>query len=217
MSAYCSRAEAVAAGADDSDLVALDAAIVAASARVDGYTGSFFDQRTLTVPLEVEDGGLAFLPAEGTVTAVRLLRPGQPAQALDAAAFHVVGTRLYTPAATGDADILVAGAEPYRGGYARLLGPVPTRLEVDGVFGPASTPEPVSAATALVTALLRPRSYTPTADAEGVPQGVEGGAGMETAPEVVRPVAGRLEATTGVAEADRLLQPYRVRGGFRFG
>lgn len=217
MTAYSTTETAIAAGADGTDLPALTALLEQVAARIDMYTGTWFDLRVTTLRLEVDpEQSVVMLPAEGTVTAVRVLPAGT---LLGATSWRQVKTRLYLPGAgLPTADILVAGAEPYRGGYRNLLGLLPSEIEVDGTFGPPTVPGPVALASDLLAAMLLPKAYTPAADAEGVPTGIPSAGDDDATPEEeVRAAAGRTEVTTGLAEADRLLTPWRQRfaGAYR--
>lgn len=220
MATYCTAADAEAKGAA-SPLPA--GTLEEAAERVDAFTGTWFDSRTGTFRVEYDGDGIVFLPAPAiTVTSVAVV---DPATTIAAGTYRTVGERLYLPDFARGSDVLIAGAEPWRGGWANLLGPAPVLLDVTGTLGLAAVPSSVREASALLAAMLAPAPYTPTTDAEGVPVGVQplsGDGSPAPDSERVTPwgtdrgTAGRLEATTGLAEADRLLAPWRARYAARW-
>lgn len=208
MSTYCTAEDAARHGATTDVSVAT---LEAAAAVVDVYTGTWFDQRAGDFTLEYDGTGVLYLPAPAvTVTAVTV---DSGAGAVDLP-YRVVADRLYLPDTSRGHDVLVAGAEPWNGGWAGLLGrDVPRLVTVTGTLGLPAVPAPVREAAAMLAATLSPAPYAPQVDAEGVPQGtgpLTGDGSPAPDAETVTPQARRREVTTGLAAADRLLEPWRA-------
>lgn len=191
--AYCTLADARAAGADPADDATVEAAIVAAQSIVDRYAGDVFEPRTLTVMARV--GGAGICPLPHTVITVATVEPvQQPGVSYAVAA----GTwALHSSLTTGDYDGL-----QFARGYAGLA------VKVTGSFGYPAVPSAVRRAAALIAASIAPAQTT--TDAEGSPIGrPDVGSAAEESPLVA---AARLKETgvrsTGVPEADQLLAPY---------
>jgi hypothetical protein len=221
---YCTTADAIAAGADPND-PALVTAMGAADERVERFTGEVFtpDAAPRTVVLRVLESGFVSAPYVRTVTSITF----EGATATLPSTAYVVsnGTIRIIAGYAQYADAFIAGAEPWSGGWANILGTItPERVRVVGTFGLDATPYEVKRAAALITAAIVPTSYVPQADAEGNPAGVapvsDAGSQQSPTPESVASNGGyahRLERTTGVAEADRLLRPFMRGGGWKVG
>lgn len=201
MAAYCTITEARTQGAIGTD-AEVTAAVVEASERVDRYTRTVFDTRTLTVETDVGADGYARLPLPAlTVTAVAYVGLGVQT-ALDATAYMLSqSTRV------GDTDSLqlvgggwgygldtVVGMESYNRGsrpssYRR-------RITVTGSFGRATVPLSVTRATAKLAAALTGGGAAGVVNTEG---------DVDLPPRV--PSIGN--DGTGLADADSLLRPYR--------
>lgn len=213
---YATLEQARAAGATGTD-AAVTAAILKAEERVDRYTGDHFEPVTEAQTLRVKGD---YAPARRrlqSIVSITAPVPGQPARTIPATAYllepHGVRFRAW------GSDILIAGAEPWNGGWANLTGPLDgAYVTVTGVWGWDVVPDPVADATALLAAREAPGTWVPVADAEGDPVGVPPAEAPDyktPPPERVVP-AGRLERTTGDAEADRLLAPF-IASVVRFG
>jgi hypothetical protein len=212
-------------GADGDD-TAVTAALNAAAERVKRFCRDEFERVTDTRVLDVVNG-FAWAPTRmGLPTAVTTWRGSLGWVAVVASAWTAVPAAAAPPLAgdtydglqlvTAGGDGLIAGAEPWNGGWANLYGSV-ERVRVTGPWGWQTTPANVVLASEMLAGQIGAGPYVPSADAEGNPVGNPAGyvPGTSTAspPEHVM-VAGRLEDTTGLAAADRLLVPYR-RNPFR--
>lgn len=209
MASYCTVAQARDAGAvgGDADVAA---AIVDASDRVDDYTRTIFDQRTLTVEADVGADGYARLPLPAlTVTEVRWAGLAGFGGIIDPSAYTL--SQALRP---GDTDSLqlIGGGYGWAGGLDTVVGMesyrrgqvAPSyerrRLQVTGTFGRATVPGSVVRATALIAAALTGGgTNAATVNAEG---------DVDLPPRV--PSMGAEDAnTTGLAEADALLRTWR--------
>lgn len=205
---YCTVAEARAAGATGTD-GEVEAAIGTARVLIDRYTGSVWEPTPALVVAIVAPDGSALLPwpvrAIESVTVV-----GSPV-ALPDGAWRALSslTRGQVDAvlvgAGRAADILVVGAEPWRGGYAALLSGAlggTGQVEVLGTFGPDHPPVEVRDAAAALAAwrqkggTLLPVTGPDTDD--------EGNVVSVTVNMAAAPVRSR---TTGLPGADALLAP----------
>jgi hypothetical protein len=196
---------------DDAEVTA---ALTAATLRVSTYCRDLFEPAAGQARVLNLTHGLALAPVRlRAVTSVQ-----SESTLLPAAAYRLVPT---PGTAVGDADYmgveiatrgangLIAGAEPWRGGWANLYDPDHPYLTVTGDWGWPAPPADVVEAVHRLAAHLTPHGYTPAADAEGTPNAVPAPTtSAEPDAEDVSP-AGRSERTTGSAAVDRLLLPYR--------
>lgn len=151
---YCTVGEARAAGAVGDD-AHVGAGIAYAMARVDAFTGDYFEPRALTVVARVGGDGRALLPYRLTTTA-----------GVTSVTDHDTGTdltaeswRAYTSADLGDVDAI--GIGPAHRGYNILVNGMepwsryrlPRRVRVTGQFGWDTVPAQVEFATAHLAAL----------------------------------------------------------------
>lgn len=207
---YATLEQARARGAVGTD-AEVTAAIVAAMERVDRFTGDHFEPVTESVQVRVKGD---YAPARRrlqSVTSITAPVPGQAPRTIPTTAYmlepHGVRFRAW------GSDVLVAGAEPWSGGWANLIGPLDgTYVTIAGVWGWDAPPDEVADATAILAALEAPATWAPQADAEGDPIGVPPATDEQYRDPVEERVApaGRLERTTGDADADRLLAPFIV-------
>jgi len=153
---YCTVELARERGAKGDD-AAVEAAIVAAGDLIDRYTGRVWAPVDAVVIARVSPDGTAFLPWQvDAVTEVRSLGSPTP---LSLSAFAVTSSKVYGGVDAvhlgggGWADPLIAGAEPWSGGWANLLRGV-ERVQVTGTFGPDETPLVVRDAAAALAVWL---------------------------------------------------------------
>lgn len=153
---YCAVDLARERGAEGDD-AAITAAIVAAGDLIDRYTGRVWAPVDAVVIARVAPDGTAFLPWEvGTVTEVRAV--GAPT-AFATTAYAVTSSRVYGGVDAVHlgggawADPLIAGAEPWSGGWANLLRGL-ERVQVAGTFGPEATPPIIRDAAAALAVWL---------------------------------------------------------------
>lgn len=213
---YATLEQARARGAQGTD-PAVTAAITAAMERVDRYTGDHFEPVTEAMQVRVRGDYAPVRRRLQSITSITRPVPGQADRTIPATAYllepHGVRFRAW------GSDILVAGAEPWNGGWANLIGPLDgAYVTITGTWGWSEVPDDVADATAILAALEAPATWQPQADAEGDPVGVppaEPDDYRDPSEERVVP-AGRLERTTGSAEADRLLAPF-IASLVRFG
>jgi hypothetical protein len=219
--AYCTLAEARAAGATGPD-VDVQRAIAEAQSRVDRFTRDRFSPRTMTVVARVGGDGRAMLP-------YRLTSREAVTEVRDLAANTVVATtswRAYSSSVEGEVDaiglgrphvatnILVLGLEPWN--TSRLDW---EHVEVTGTFGWAVTPPSVEWATARIAAMV---SHEWLPDTDNDPETPAPETAVIADPEgnvlpVVPPFSDEEEAaadvagqrTTGDRKADAALIPYR--------
>jgi hypothetical protein len=212
---YASRDEARNAGAQGTD-DQIDDALASARARIDSYTGQSWAPEEMTVVAPLSGSGVALLP--------RQIDPDLPVEVrfvgattdVPATAYHVTSSRVLGQVdaiylGAGGGDILIAGAEPYNGGWANLL-PRSGQIQVTGTFGVLDTPAEVSGAAALIAAAISqggglPADYTSgaTVDDEGNTVAIEP-SGTTDDGATRRPTR-----TTGVPAADALLAPLKRR------
>jgi hypothetical protein len=230
MSSYCSLDEARSAGATGND-AEVTAAIEEASERVERYTGDVFEPTPMTLQVDVDGEGIAWLRRRiRLITSVTWLGAPEPvatsAYRVDSSV--VVGGR-DTIAMYGDlswADVTVLGAEPWNGGWANLARR--QTIVVVGVFGWDAPPAGVRRATAMIAAKLRDddvltdsaSSGGTTADAEGnvlpvVPPFMSGDTTQAAVEQAVEQLGRVRSRTTGVVAADVELASY-VREPVRF-
>lgn len=208
---YCTIAQARAAGATGTD-EEVTAAIATARRLIDRYTGSVWEPTEATVVARVAADGTALLPwPVRTITSVTPV--GSPT-AIAAAGYTVLSSLVpgqvdaVVLGSLSVADPLVVGAEPWRGGWANLLGSTMRtgQVTVAGMFGPDSVPPEVQDAAAQLAAWRR-SGGTFTARTE--PDTDDEGNAVSITVDTTRPVP--LSRTTGVGEVDALLDTLGTR------
>ncbi len=199
---YCTLPEARAAGATGTD-AEVTAAIVAATARVDRYTGEIWETRPgVTVRARFGGDGVALLPRR--VQTVDMVTFAGATSPLTASAYRVRSSAVMGDvdavewvSGLGDWNDLVVGAERWNGGWANLGGGSRNQVLVTGTFGHKATPQPVTQATALLAAAIRTGGLPPAGtDLEGNPNGLAdpnltpagSGTGLTAADELLRPL-----------------------------
>lgn len=206
LAGYCSIAQARAAGATGTDQQVADA-IVAARTRIDRYCSDTFAPTRMEVVTNVR--------ADGTALLHRRVRSVESVTAVGASSSVASGAYLVTSSRTPgqvDAvlfgaggergDALIAGAEPWNGGWANLIGSLATgQIEVVGSFGWDEPPIEVVTASAALTAQI-------TGGGAGV------GPDVDDDGNVVRVTAAAVEdetrgQTTGVPSVDAQLSHLR--------
>lgn len=198
-SGYCTVDQARAEGAQGSDLQVLDA-ILAAGRRVDRYTGETWAPQAMTLYARVGADGVALLPRRVvSVASVTLAGASQP---LPVTAYRVtssndLGGLDAVALGTGWADPLIAGAEPWAGGWDNLLR-ADRSITVVGTFGRDAPPPEVVRATALIAADITTPHEHVTTDDEG------------NAVTITRQAGQVGRGSTGVPAADDLLAPLRA-------
>lgn len=202
-------ARAKGARGDDTEVTA---ALQSATARINAFCRDEFEPTTGTRALTLANG-LAVAPVRlRAVTAVQSGTTTLPAPAWRAVrsngSLDSAPDYLGVEVATVGGDGLIAGAEPWRGGWSNLYDSTDPTLLVTGDWGWLSAPADVTLAALLLAADLLPTPYEPQADAEGTARAVPDTDATVPDPEDVSP-AGRVERTTGNARVDRLLLPYR--------
>lgn len=158
--AYASVADAQAAGAVGDDATIL-MALQAAESRVDRYTGDRWAPTPMVLAARVGGDGRTVLLNRRvrSVSAVQVIGTVAP---LAPTAYLVLSSA--TPGqidavrlgGAGGSDVLVAGAEPWRGGWSAFLdrGGIGGQVLVTGVFGHDAPPPEVRTATAAIAAWL---------------------------------------------------------------
>lgn len=206
---YCTVGEARAAGATGTTQE-VEEAIVAATERVDAFTGDYFTPRLLSVVATVGGDGRAMLP-------YRVTTPEGVTTVEDADTGTALGVGLYrvfTSATPGEVDavgigrgwagtnVLVVGLEPW------AERPTYGRVRVTGLFGWGDTPPAVEFATAHLAADIAKTTDARSSTGEVDPEG--------NVVPVVPPFAspdpewdGQWSNSTGSRKADALLVPYR--------
>lgn len=187
---YCTVEQAEDAGATGTE-AEIDAAIVAAMERVDAYTGQWFNTRTAqTVVATLGGDGLLHMP--------RRLQSVTSVTPIDGTAIASSSYRVRLSSSLGDVDAIELTWGWLSAG---------TRVTVVGTFGYSATPSAVRRATALLAAYLttNPGGSSSTGVAGARSLSVEGYS-------VTFGSSGPELTTTGLLEADQLLQPYRTVG-----
>lgn len=207
---YCTRQQAREAGASGSD-AQVDAAIAAAEVRVDRYSGQRWAPTDMTVVARVGAKGVALLPRQIDANAPVAVRYVGTTADLPVSGYQVTSSRqiggidaVYLGA--GGGSILIAGAEPYNGGWGNLL-PRTGQVMVTGTFGTAATPYEVALATALLAASITGAGPTDTVPGPAVN---DEGETLAIEPAEVRASGAVSDGpirTTGLESADALLQP----------
>lgn len=181
---YCTVAEAQAAGAVGTN-DEITAAIEAATELITAYTGELFETTETTVTISALGGGLLPYRVQ-SITAARAVGSDTD---LDSTSYRVTSSSV-----VGDLDTI----EVIGGGY--FSAGHPYRISVTGTFGYETTPKAVTRACALIAAHLtkHPTGYSEAGVRSLAVEGYRVDYGDTTN-----------RATTGVAEADMLLAPYR--------
>ncbi|KJK55642.1 hypothetical protein [Saccharothrix sp. ST-888] len=218
--AYCTIDQARAQGCTGTD-TEVQAWIATAQTAVDAFTQQWWEPRTGDVVADLPADGLVLLPRRvRTVTAIAPYPLPQiaPEIQLPPNAFVV------RPAATagdidavqvgfGGYDVLVAGAEPWNGGWQGLMRYYGAKqVRVTGTWGLDAPPPMVSLATAMVAAALQAKTR-PTGDPmSGIPGGVDvddEGNNVRIQPAVNDDGTYHVgfRPSTGSAQADAMLAP----------
>lgn len=202
---YCTVAQARAAGATGTDAEVTDA-IRAARRRIDRHTGDTFAPTTMEVVGRVSADGTVLLPR--IVRSVDRVTPVGRTAPLGVGTWRALSSR--TPGqvdavligGAGVGDPLIAGAEPWNGGWANLLGGLATgQVEVVGSFGWDEPPVEVAAAAAMLAASIR-AGELPITTPTGPDTDDEGNVVKVTVGATAPTTSGR---TTGHEGADALL------------
>lgn len=206
---YCTLEQARSAGADGTD-AEVGAAIATARVLIDRYCADSFAPTPMTLVAIVGGDGTALLPRR--VRQVTRVAPVGRTTPLSAASYAVLSSRMlgqvdavviggYAPGG----DPLIAGAEPWNGGWSNLVGRFATgQIEVTGTFGWDAPPLPVQSAAALLAARITAGALQlpgPSPDTDD-----EGNVIKVTAGATVPPAT---STTTGDAAADALLFGFR--------
>lgn len=158
-SLYCTVAEARAAGAVGTD-EQVEGAIRTAGELIDRYTGTVWAEVTATIIARVSADGTAILPLPvAAVTAVRFDGASSdlaPTAYRATSSLELGGVDALLVGAGRGSNVLIAGAEPWNGGYANLYGGyrLGTKVRVTGLFGPPETPPFIRDAAAALAAWL---------------------------------------------------------------
>ena len=176
-SRYCTVQQARDAGATGTD-TEVGAAIDAAREPIDRYTADCFAPTPMTLVAVVQPDGTCLLPRR--VRQITRVQPVGSPQPLATTAYTVLSSRMpgqIDAVVIGgygvSGDPLIAGAEPWNGGWANLIGRFSTgQLEVTGSFGWDAPPLPVQAAAAklaakITTGTLDTGTVGPDTDEEG--------------------------------------------------
>lgn len=208
---YATVLQAREAGAGGDDATVLGA-LAAARTRIDRFTGTIFDVRERTITVEPGDDGLVQLETPLlAITSVRYVGPGILAGVLVDPATYALSTD-----SAGQPTRLRLGLFPYAG-LDTILGrerwserrseQVYTQAEVTGTFGRQQVPFEVMRATVLLAAAIA--NVGGPSDPGSV--NVEGDADAPPRVGNVTTLGTGSSLTTGLAEADLLLEPYRTR------
>lgn len=157
---YCTiddvRELGVPAGTTDADVLAR---IATARGLIDRYTGALWEPTEVTVVGRAGRDGTVLLPYQ--VRSVTAVTPVGSSSAIAPSGYLVLSSSLpgqidAVVIGVRGSDMLVAGAEPYRGGWGSLLGGLATggQVAVEGVFGTEETPLVVQQACATLAAWL---------------------------------------------------------------
>jgi len=210
--AYCTLAEARAAGATGSD-VEVQAWIDAARLVVDRYTGAYFEPTAGTIVATVGWDGVALLHKR--VITVATVTPVGGSAPLPSTAYLVLSSSMpgqvdaVVLGGQGSYDALILGAEPWSGGFG-IPGLVTGQVAVAGTFGWTTVPAEVRSACSLIAAQLS-QAAVGSATPSGLTVDDEGNSMVITTSDE-RPASAM--RTTGSAAADALLQAFiagRVR------
>jgi hypothetical protein len=218
--AYCTEDQARAAGAIGTSAEVL-AWIAAAQTAVDQFTQQFWEPRDAAIVADLPADGLVILPRRiRTVTSITPypLPAIAPQIQLPPTAFVVrsaatVGDIDAVQIGFGGYDVLVAGAEPWNGGWWGLMRYYnASSVLVQGSWGLDSAPPMVGLATATVAAALQART-TPGGDPVGNPGGLDvddEGNNVKIQPATNSDGTYNIgfRPSTGSAQADAMLAPY---------
>ena len=217
MADYCTEQQARDAGAVGTTAEVL-AAIGAAGATIERYTGDVFAPSSGSVVCDVGTNGVALLRRRvQTVTAVRsiggsitfpaasyLVTSSEKPGDIDSIVFG--GQGMYDP--------LVAGAEPWNGGYVGLVQTAAgARVEVEGTFGWDAPPAEVTRAAAILAAMATSEAAT-AREGGDVATDDEGNVVSITVGGKDPATGEAATYTTGNANVDAMLAPFvrsRVR------
>lgn len=174
---YSTVQQARDAGATGTD-AEITTALTTARDRIDRYTGDRFAPTPLTIVATVRNDGTALLPF--IVRSVDSVTPVGSSQPLAAGAWQSLSSLTYGQidavvigTANGRGDPLIAGAEPWNGGWANLLSRLTTgQIQIAGTFGwDAPPPEVISASAELAAAITTGNAVSgstgPDTDDEG--------------------------------------------------
>lgn len=174
------------------------AAVASAQQRVDDYTGDLFEAATMTVAARVGGDGSAMLPLR--VQSVTGVTTNNGQTTLAAGTYQVETSQVRGGVdrlrLANGRNVLVVGMEPWASAGGMTEG---QQLLVTGSFGWTVVPDAVRRATALIAAHI---TLNPEADATAglTDVSVEGYTARWQRDQA---------RSTGSAEADQLLQPYR--------
>lgn len=176
LAGYCTIAQARAAGATGTDQEVSDA-IVQARKRIDRYCADAFVPTRMELVTNVRADGTALL--QRTLRSVESVRPVGSSTPISTSAYTPTSSR--TPGqvdalafgwgANSDhaGDPIIAGAEPWNGGWGNLIGMLRTgQIEVVGSFGWDEPPtEVVQQSAALAAAIRLGGTVGPDVDDDG--------------------------------------------------
>lgn len=223
---YCSIPQVKDAGGVGTD-AEITAAIAAAAARVDRFTGDVFEPVELTLQRPIDnDGHVRTGKRIISVTSVTYAGLETP---IDPTGYRISNVeqsdRLSLVGLLAWADVTVNGAEPWNGGWAGLAGTYGRpEVVIVGEFGWSAVPLDVQLATAAIAAHIRGADQTPDPTGTDAANHVDDeGNVLPVVPPftdddaaAARDRAASVRArTTGVDEADALLAPF-VREPVRF-
>lgn len=208
---YATVDQARAAGAVGSD-DDVEEALARARTLIDRFTRYWWEPTEAILVARVGPDGFVPLPRK-VLTVTSVLLDGTDV-ALPDTGYRVYSSALFgapngVQLATWGANVLVVGAEPWRGGWANLTGR--TRLvHVEGEFGEEVLDPAIMAAAALLAAWISVGGddalpASPDVDAEGNSLVIKRLPVMSVG---VEPIL----RTTGLAAADRLLAPLLTAG-----
>jgi hypothetical protein len=211
-SPYCTEQQARDAGASGTQAEVL-ATIASAEERVNRFTSQLWSPRVTTVAADLTGKGVALLPRqldpdEDVLVRVQGATTDLPVTSYQWTSGRVPGQVDAVYLGAGGSDILIAGAEPYNGGWSNLL-PRTGQVLVTATFGTATTPYEVTRATALLAASISQGGPTtepaqPSVNTEGETLAIT--TDQQATVENTLPIR-----TTGLAAADALLAPLRKR------
>lgn len=157
---YCTVADVREVGVPDGTTdEQITVAIGRARELIDRYTGGVWAPTTIVVVARLQADGTALLPFR--VRTVSSVVPVGSATAMPSGSYLVLSSEVHGQIdavvfSAGGSNMLVAGAEPWNGGYAGLLGRAMStpRLTVTGEFGTDAPPLEVAQGAAVLAAWL---------------------------------------------------------------
>lgn len=213
---YCTLAQARGAGATGDD-AAVTAAILSASDEIDRFTRDVFAPVQMTLVAQVTADGTALLPRR--VRQVQRVTAVGSATVLPSSGYLVLSSA--TPGQVdalvfgglGLSDPLIAGAEPWNGGYRNLVSGAlgaTGQVQVSGSFGWDAPPaKVVSAAAQLAAAFTSSGAVDLQTDSpESVPLDVDEDGNVVTITAGAVTTEVRPGRTTGYDAVDAMLLPY---------